>query len=497
MDTTKVCVGCGKPVAADAPQGLCPQCLLKQGLKTEAQSGVGQSAADSFVPPTPAELAPHFPQLDIIELLGQGGMGVVYKARQKQLDRWVALKLMLPSAARDPAFAERFAREARSLARLNHPNIVAVYDFGQAGGYYYFLMEFVDGQNLRQMLEGGWITPKEALAIVPKICEALQFAHEEGIVHRDIKPENLLLDKKGRVKIADFGLAKLVGREPGNVTLTSPGFVMGTPKYMAPEQLERPESVDHRADIYSLGVVFYEMLTGELPLGRFEPPSHKVQVDVRLDEVVLHALEKSPERRYQQASEVKTAVETISATKDATGGSTNRVGSVMHLRFSRKAIMGAGWAAIGLITLFLTVTVQEVRVVESGASPPGPAWWQTLLGFTLLPLGITSPFGTTILGLIGISDIRHSGGRIIGLPLALADALFFRVGRGCRLLSVSNALVHGIAQARLPEWQLMQFTMALGLLLSLIVDFFLVRAAWRAARSPVVGLASASGSGPV
>jgi len=173
-------------------------------------------------------------------------------------------------------------------------------------------MEYVDGPNLRQLERAGKLTPREALQIVPQICEALQYAHDEGIVHRDIKPENVLLDKKGRVKIADFGLAKILGREPQDFHLTGVGQVMGTPHYMAPEQVEHPQNVDHRADIYSLGVVFYEMLTGELPLGKFAPPSRKVQVDVRLDDVVLRALEKEPERRYQTASQVKSAVETLS-----------------------------------------------------------------------------------------------------------------------------------------------------------------------------------------
>ncbi len=149
---------------------------------------------------------------------------------------------------------------------------------------------------------------------MPQICEALQFAHDEGIVHRDIKPENILIDKKGRVKITDFGIAKILGAPAGKISLTGVRTVMGTPHYMAPEQMEKPQSVDHRADIYSLGVVFYEMLTGELPLGKFQAPSQKVHLDVRLDEVVLRSLEKEPGRRYQQASEVKTRVETIAST---------------------------------------------------------------------------------------------------------------------------------------------------------------------------------------
>jgi TM2 domain-containing membrane protein YozV len=175
-------------------------------------------------------------------------------------------------------------------------------------------MEFVDGANLREIEQAGKLTPDQAVSIVPQICEALQFAHNEGIVHRDIKPENLLLDKKGRLKITDFGIAKIMGVSTGKSALTGAQDVMGTPHYMAPEQIENPQAVDHRADIYSLGVVFYEMLTGELPLGKFSPPSQKASMDVRLDEVVMHTLEKEPGQRYQQASQVKTDVETIAGT---------------------------------------------------------------------------------------------------------------------------------------------------------------------------------------
>ena len=251
-------------------------------------------------------------------------MGAVYRARQKTLDRIVALKVLPPEVGRDPAFAERFTREARALARLTHPNIVMVFDFGETNGYFYFLMEYVDGVNLRQSLQAHRLSPEQALAIVPQICEALQYAHDEGIVHRDIKPENVLLDKRGHVKIADFGLAKLLGRPGGTLNLTGTGQVMGTPHYMAPEQLEKPLEVDHRADIYSLGVVFYELLTGELPLGRFAPPSRKSNVSADLDQVVLKTLEKEPNQRYQQASEVKTAVQTAGSSPPAVGRSDAR-----------------------------------------------------------------------------------------------------------------------------------------------------------------------------
>ena len=386
------CPQCGTPLPTGALAGLCPACLLKLGAAADTVTDAKQSA---FQPPTVAELAPLFPQLEILELIGKGGMGAVYKARQKELDRIVALKILPPGIGDDPAFAERFAREAKALAKLNHPGIVTLYEFGVAAGIlpavepgfqpggksvaskenaeksgvaassdanpggrmppstsgrmpdathqmpdprpqtrlYFFLMEFVDGVNLRQLLRTGRISAREALAIVPQICDALQFAHDQGIVHRDIKPENILLDRRGRVKVADFGLAKIVEGRAGNplpadapqseggahgvtrpTSLTDAGRVMGTPNYMSPEQITAPGEVDHRADIYALGVVFYQMLTGELPGKKIEPPSSKVQIDVRLDEIVLRALEKKPERRYQQASEIKTQVETISQT---------------------------------------------------------------------------------------------------------------------------------------------------------------------------------------
>jgi predicted Ser/Thr protein kinase len=302
------CPQCGAPLPSGVLAGLCPACLFKQGAA--ADTAVPPETA-AFQPPSVEEIAKLFPNLEIIAFIGKGGMGAVYKARQPGLDRIVALKIIPPQTAAGPGFIERFNREARALAKLSHPNIVAVHEFGQVNGLPYFIMEFVDGLNLRELERAGKLSAREALQIVPQICEALQFAHDEGIVHRDIKPENILLDKKGRVKIADFGIAKILRGGP-DAAITETGGAIGTPHYMAPEQMEKPTSVDHRADIFSLGVVFYEMLTGELPLGKFAPPSsRKVEVDVRLDEVVLRALEKDPELRYQHASQVKTAVDTI------------------------------------------------------------------------------------------------------------------------------------------------------------------------------------------
>ncbi|MEY2598374.1 MAG: hypothetical protein RLZZ142_633, partial [Verrucomicrobiota bacterium] len=315
------CPQCGRPLPSNAPGGLCPPCLMAEIASPTAD----EPSAGTDAPLPPESLAPHFPQLEILECLGRGGMGVVYKARQRALNRLVALKLLAPERASDPEFAARFQKEAQALASLNHPHIVSIHDFGQAGGFYYLLMEFVDGANLRQLLDSKRFTPEEALSIVPPICEALQCAHQRGIVHRDIKPENLLIDREGMVKIADFGIAKMVApevartagpdsdaesqtREPG------PTKVLGTPDYAAPEQREASSTLDHRADIYSLGVVLYELLTGERPTQRIEAPSKRSRVDIRVDEVVLKALEAQPELRFATAAEFREEVLRLTGT---------------------------------------------------------------------------------------------------------------------------------------------------------------------------------------
>ncbi|MEO2017241.1 MAG: serine/threonine-protein kinase [Fuerstiella sp.] len=269
----------------------------------------------AFVPPSVDRLAEWFPALQIIELIGAGGMGAVYKARQEGLDRVVAIKILPEEFGHDVKFALRFTREARTLAKLTHPNIVSVYEFGNVEDTYYFLMEYVEGSTLRDVM-ARQLAPEHALAIVPHLCDALQYAHDKGVVHRDVKPENILMSLDGSVKIADFGLSRIRGNESQQDLLTATHQVMGTPRYMAPEQLEGMHGVDHRADIYSLGVVIYEMLTGELPIGRFAAPSQKVEIDVRLDEVVLRTLEKEPQRRYQRASQIKSDIQSITSTNN-------------------------------------------------------------------------------------------------------------------------------------------------------------------------------------
>ncbi len=547
------CDQCGAEVPGDAPQGLCPNCVLAAGFPTDGGSLGGMESAFSatmdakFVPPQPEELAPHFPDLEIIELLGRGGMGVVYKARQKRLDRLVALKILAPKIAQDPAFAERFAREARALAMLSHANIVAVHDFGQTsfplklstagtdsaeqdadaadrpsddaddastssdgGGecpLYYFVMEYVDGVNLRRLLDTGKIAPQQALEIVPQICTALQFAHDAGVVHRDIKPENILLDKRGQVKIADFGIAKLMGSEatettePGSAkppsdeepvsatsNLTAAGQVIGTPQYMAPEQIDNPQEVDHRADIYSLGVVFYQMLTGELPTGKFAPPSKKVQIDVRLDEVVLRAMEKEPERRYQQVSQIKTGVEEIVATpmrdvSDDQSDTQNRPKRWQDITKNPEwcAKFAAAWVAFAVMFIAPQVMLGH---------PPRQIG---TLGSLLWLFCLTAPIGVPLIGIISLWKIRRTAGSISGIGWALFDILLFP------LLILNGAI--GWQAYQLVKWNyfpsLMEFVgpvsdIASGVIfwslvlvptlaLSLLIDLAIILWAWPAA----------------
>ncbi len=263
---------------------------------------------------------------ELMESLGRGGMGAVFRARQVKLDRQVAIKVLLPPPGEVEGWSERFQREAQALARLVHPGIVSVHDFGQVEDLAWIVMELVDGADLRQMLEEGRLPQAEALAIVPALCEALQYAHDQGVVHRDIKPENVLFDRFGGVKLVDFGLAKLSG-DDGALQLTRTDQAMGTLRYMAPEQLERPREVDHRADLFSLGVIFYEMLTGHVPAGVVEPPSRVAGVDAGIDDVVLSALEREPGRRPQSAADIERQLKGV---RDGEGARVARETPVDH-----------------------------------------------------------------------------------------------------------------------------------------------------------------------
>ena len=453
----KHCPKCKSAIFADAPGGLCPHCLLQF---VAISTGGADFPLEDRSPPDLEIIRAAFPQLEILELIGQGGMGAVYKARQPKLDRIVALKILPMRLARESTFAERFEREGRLLARLNHPNIVGVYDFGQSSGLYYLIMEYVDGVNLRQAFASARFTPQQALSVIPKICEALQFAHDEGVLHRDIKPENILLDTKGRVKIADFGIAKFAGVDD-KTGLTATGATIGTPHYMAPEQIERPADVDHRADIFSLGVVFYEMLTGELPLGRFSAPSERFStVDTRIDDVVMRALEKDRERRQQSANEVRTQVEMLSdpsnSNRRPSGASSNRPPVINP----NALFQGNSARPTIAIVLVLASIVIPVSIAVQHEGPPDRL---------VFSLGLISPWlgiPGTLLGLTHLIFLHRSGTRN-GLQRAVIAGTFWPFGIAIGWgLSVAN----GMMQQPSPSFLFMTNAVCLffGIALSLV-----------------------------
>ena len=418
----KRCPKCGGNIAADAPQGLCPRCVLA-GAATPTEPGVRPGAR--WAVPSRETVAAAFPDLEIGELLGVGGMGVVYRARQPKLDRWVALKLLPPALSADPAFAERFQREARFLARLQHPNIVSVFDFGQAGAFCYLLLEFVDGVNLRQAMQAGRFSPAEALALIPNVCAALQYAHDQGVLHRDIKPENILLDARGQVKLADFGIAKLVGEPgdgPGDITLTQSGARLGTPHYMAPEQFEKPSEVDHRADVYSLGVVFYELLTGELPLGRFGPPSEKAALDARIDAIVFRALARERELRQQSAGQVRTEIEGVVSTPAGPATALRSPGPSTSAELNSNLPAWARWFAWGLTAYIVFTVVRDLTWLPN--RPPAPG------------LGALVPF-----------KFQMWSWSMLLIPAAVALANRREVWRYCGLIGAAVLLANPLAAA--------------------------------------------------
>jgi serine/threonine protein kinase len=253
--------------------------------------------------------------------LGRGGMATVFKGTDTVLGRPVAVKVLSPQYAGDANFVTRFRREAQSAARLNHPNLVSVYDTGADDGIHFIVMEFVDAKTLADYLAGGGrIMPERAIEIAEAVCDALSMAHAHGIIHRDIKPANIMITQKGDVKVTDFGIARVIS---GADTLAQTAAVLGTASYLSPEQAQS-QSVDQRSDIYSLGVVLYEMVTGRPPFSGDSPvmvaskhvleqptPPSKLNSDVSpaLEAVIMKALSKNPDNRYSDADEMRADLE--------------------------------------------------------------------------------------------------------------------------------------------------------------------------------------------
>jgi len=331
--------------------------------------------------PEPEQLQASFPQYEIQSVLGRGGMGAVYKGWQKSLKRFVAIKILPPGLEDDGAnFAERFQREAQAMARFSHPGIVAVFDAGETpDGLFYFVMEYIEGTDVQKMVrENGPLPPEHALAITAHVCDALAYAHKRGVIHRDIKPANIMVDAEGQVKVADFGLAK-VATDDSAALVTGSHVSMGTMDFMAPEALYGMGHVDHRADLYAVGVMLYQMLTGEVPRGRFELPSIvKPELDPRFDAIIDRAMQKNPEKRYANATDIRSDLDQIltapvphrSAVQDAPPPPAPAPAATVNAEPPLPRRHPRRWLSSALAASVLLLGIGAVFVFRSKAPPP-------------------------------------------------------------------------------------------------------------------------------
>lgn len=272
------------------------------------------SEQTQFDPPDLSELSKLFDGYEVISLIATGGMGAVYKASQVSLDRDVAIKLLPVEFGKDPSFRNQFEAEARSMAKLNHDNLIGIYDFGEADGMPYIVMELVAGKSLYHSSYGKAIDETTAVELVIGICRGLAHAHEANIIHRDIKPANILLDPNAKPKIGDFGLAAASDSEH-----SEDGPIFGTPGYVAPEILSNPKAIGVQSDIYAVGVILYELLTGRLPEEPASPPSSIAKCDRRLDPIFKKATRRNPALRFQSADEMADDLEKVLPNIGASG----------------------------------------------------------------------------------------------------------------------------------------------------------------------------------
>jgi len=324
------------------------------------------------------------PRYRIESLLGEGGMGSVYRASDKELGRTVALKLVRPEFATNPAAMARFRQELLLSSKISHKNILRIHDLGDAGGMKFITMAYVEGQDLGRLMESGRLAPERALRFTKQLCSALDAAHSEEVVHRDLKPNNILIDKADNLFVMDFGLAKSIEAEATMMTRT--GQVLGTPRYMAPEQVEA-KPVDHRADIYALGLILYEMFTGEIPFHAdsamqlmYQRVTQKpkdiklVNPDVPdyLARIIMRCLEKEPEARYQSAHEILADIDAQSAPAPAPVRPGAQTISIQIRQPSRRAWLAGGAALVLAIALLFVIPATRHRILPSGgSSQPG------------------------------------------------------------------------------------------------------------------------------
>jgi serine/threonine protein kinase len=482
------------PATVAGAQARCPSCGQSRG-STAGPDAVGTSpqllTLSSELPPLPSSsFFPVISGYEILEELGHGGMGRVFKARQVHLDRIVAIKVILPERLSDSGAFQRFQREARAIARLSHPNIVTVHDCGLAGGTSFLVLEYVEGTDLARRLRAGPLPVGQACEYIRQTALALQHAHERGLVHRDVKPGNLLLDAAGtKVKVLDLGLALLVNRpksDSPSTALTGEGTVLGTLAYLAPEQALAPHRVDIRADLYSLGCTFYELLTGTVPfpgasfaevvlLHQSGQPRAirelRPEVSYEVARIVEKLMAKRPEDRYQTPTELATALSSLSTATEVSPPIASR---------RRLAWLGLAGAAAVLLALLAwwVVSVGQKKTVP----PSSHDDHRTQTGLAaIVELGgkiqyderdPTRSVESTNLdrAVITDADLAHLEGLttlkrldLVGTPIGDAGLVHLRTLRGLLWLELSSTQVTDKGLAELSgltdlEWLYLNYT---------------------------------------
>lgn len=373
---------------AEIKDGFCPACALG-GFLVERRQYSGAGWLKAWAPPPVAELQPLFADYTLLGLVGRGGMGAVYKAVQKKLDRVVAIKILPPELGWNPALQERFLREAQTLAKLNHPGIVTIHDSGASQDLYYLVMEYVDGPNLREYLADNPLSPRQALELGIRFCRTMEAAHAAGIVHRDLKPENILVPSLEQAKIADFGVAKVFGGTPADDRAAVAATALGSGCFMAPEQRNCPAEVDFRADIYSLGVILYWLVTGVHPEPEPVPPSQALAgLGTHCDRVVMRAVSGDPARRFQSMEEMRLELESVLDSEGRAEAEALARENARRQRWHlRLAILGVSLAGLaGLALLFSSMARREKGMASGTLPPPGQAFELWLDGKTPLAM---------------------------------------------------------------------------------------------------------------
>jgi tRNA A-37 threonylcarbamoyl transferase component Bud32 len=431
MKPTRACPKCAAPLPADAPQGHCPQCLLSLALEDQPTltsiSNPPPPGPRSYAEPPETETKHpvlgtrlgYVGDYELLEEIARGGMGVVYRARQSSLKRIVAVKMIRSGEFAGEAEVKRFRAEAEAAANLKHPNIVAIHEIGEHEGRHYFSMDYIEGKNLAQVCGGQPVAARQAAEWLKAIAEAVQFAHQRGVLHRDLKPQNILVDAEGRPHVTDFGLAKDLHADSG---VTQTGAVMGSPSYMAPEQARgRNDLVGPASDVYSLGAVLYELLTGRAPfrggsametLQRVandepaRPRSLNQDAPADLETICLKCLEKEPVRRYPTARALAEDVGRFLAGEPIQAQPASVARRVMSWARRHPAVL-AGAAALVMFALagFAFYLAEENAFLRAKAAMPdlvrkpgGPAgrsmgiWLLASVGVIVMTFGVMSAF---------------------------------------------------------------------------------------------------------